>query len=117
MGESEVVEEAQPTGAIDFRRTTDERTPIGWVLARLAAVDELSESDGTPLELVRGDARLLVRVERYRPEPEEAAAIESQDGQLQLFEAFAELPLRPAPELPPLEPVPSPPLHRPRASG
>ena len=103
------------SGAIDFRRTTDERTPIGWVLARLAAVDELSESDGTPLELVRGDARLLVRVERYRPEPEEAAAIESQDGQLQLFEAFAELPLRPAPELPPLEPVPSPPLHRPRA--
>src|SRR5207302_976442 len=62
-----------------------------------------------PAELERGGARLLLRVDRYRPpqaqpepEPEEAP-------QLSLFSA-EEVPVLPpiAPELPPLAPIPEP---------
>src|SRR5205085_11790974 len=67
---------------------------------------------GEPVELGRGEARLLVRVDRFRPAPAEALVAADEDGQLALF---AELPTEPAPrgiELPPLQPVPAPPLHR-----
>ena len=102
------------SGAIDRTKAADASTPIGWVLARLEADEELDSTGHLPVELVRGDARLLVRVDRYR-ESDWAAppAPEPEPGQLELFaalEAAAAPP--PAPELPPLLAPPEPPLHR-----
>jgi ATP-dependent exoDNAse (exonuclease V) beta subunit len=103
------------SGAIDPVRTADQTTPIGWVLGRLEAQEVAAAGDG-PLELVRDGARLLVRVDRYRPdagalgEPAPAAA---EDDQLALFTGEELPPLPPpAPRLPELAPVPAPPLHR-----
>jgi ATP-dependent helicase/nuclease subunit A len=104
------------SGAIDPSREGDRSTPMGWALGRLEAGEELASADGSPTELERGDARFLLRVDRFAPEPEavetEAAVVE--DGQLALF---GEIPVGPslhAPTLPALEPVPTPPLHRAR---
>jgi hypothetical protein len=97
------------SGAIDPDRQQDRDTPIGWVLARLGLDGELESS-----ELERGEARFVLGVDRWAPQPvvePEAPAVES-EGQLALF---ADLPTAPAPrgyrllELPPL---PAPPLHR-----
>ncbi|HET9213610.1 MAG TPA: UvrD-helicase domain-containing protein [Gaiellaceae bacterium] len=107
------------SGAIDPGRAADAATPIGWVLSRLEARELDAAGDG-PLELVRDGARLLVRLDRYRPEPEEPAAADAaaaavpEEGQLELFvpgEEPGPLP-PPAPRLPDLAPVPEPPLHR-----
>ena len=93
------------SGAIDPDRARDRRTPIGWALARLG-VDE----DAEDAELERGDARFVLRVNRYAPAPQpEPVALE--EGQLSLF---ADLPTAPAPRgyrLPELPPLPVPPLH------
>ncbi len=108
------------SGAIDPDRPADRETPIGWVLDRLEALDEVAKVGVDPVELERGDARWVVRVERFRggvpvvvaPEPVAVAVDES--GQLALF---AELPSGPVPvglELPALEPLPAPPVHVPR---
>ncbi len=106
------------SGAIDPARTADQATPIGWVLARLEA-QELSAAGDGPLELVRDGARLLVRVDRHRPEPVPAGETAedeedmTEDGQLALFAGDKLPPLPPpAPRLPELAPVPVPPLHR-----
>jgi ATP-dependent helicase/nuclease subunit A len=100
------------SGAVDLSGEHDDRTPMGWVLGRLEAGEELTKASGAPVEVVRGDARLLVRVQRYRPEPEEREAAGTEDGQLQLFEPLPDVAYPAAPELPPLVPVAAPPLHR-----
>jgi ATP-dependent helicase/nuclease subunit A len=104
------------SGAIDPARAADQATPIGWVLGRLDA-HELELADDGPLELVRDGARLLVRIDRYRPGPvepsPEAESAEAGEAQLALFTGEAVAPLLPpAPRLPELVPVPAPPLHR-----
>ena len=74
------------SGSVDFGKASEVPTPIAWVLERLEADEELAAAGDTPLELVRGDARLLVRVDRYREE--KVAADESRapkEGQLALF--------------------------------
>jgi ATP-dependent helicase/nuclease subunit A len=97
----------------------DERTPIGWVLGRLALGD-LEVAAETPLELERDGARILVRLDRFAPDaaaaPAEPEAV-PEPGQLALFETNgAGAALAPAaPVLPPLEPLPTPPLHRVRS--
>jgi ATP-dependent exoDNAse (exonuclease V) beta subunit len=94
------------SGAIDPEKTRDLDTPIGWVLSRLEAVEE--PADG---ELERGDARFVVRVHGYEPEPP-VEPVESDEGQLALF---AELPTAAAPRgyrLPELQPLPPAPLHK-----
>jgi ATP-dependent exoDNAse (exonuclease V) beta subunit len=103
------------SGAIDRGKTADASTPIGWVLGRLDADEELDNAGDSPVELVRGDAHLLVRVDRYReedwadpPVPEH----ELEPGQLELFAALAEPALVRAPELPALVPLPEPPPPR-----
>jgi ATP-dependent helicase/nuclease subunit A len=102
------------SGSIDPSRPSEARTPIGWVLGRLGA-RELDAVDGQPIELEREGARLVIRLDRYRPQPaveaEPVARIEP--GQLSLF-AIDELaaPAPPGPVLAPLLPVPAPPLHR-----
>ncbi len=103
------------SGAIDPNRAADATTPIGWVLSRLEA-GELDAAGEGPVEIVRDGARLLVRVDRHRPEaaplPSAPGAVPG-DDQLELFEGEELTPLAPlAPRLPELAPVPAPPLHR-----
>ncbi|HKD95291.1 MAG TPA: UvrD-helicase domain-containing protein [Gaiellaceae bacterium] len=104
------------SGSVDLGAERETPTPIAWVLDRLAADEELGEAGDTPLELVRGDARLLVRLDRFRPEQPETAepdAEELEEGQLALFTALEDVVARTvAPELPPLVALPEPPLHR-----
>jgi ATP-dependent helicase/nuclease subunit A len=105
------------SGSVDFDSQRDGTTPIAWALSRLQAEEELAAAGDTPVELVRGDARLLVRVDRFRADPEEAAAVEEapvqEPGQLVLFASPEEVvPPPPAPLLPPLVALPEPPLLR-----
>ncbi len=103
------------SGAIDPTRVADETTPIGWVLGRLDAREEVERAGRDPVELEREGARVLVRVDRFTAaavEPEVApTAVE--DGQLALFEPGAGGALPPVvPPLPALAELPVPPLHR-----
>ena len=97
------------SGAIGDRGA-DAATPIGWVLDRLEAT-ELEETDAS-VEIERDGARVLVRFDRFSPDPvgaEVPAAVE----QLELFEISENGGgALEAPELAPLAEVPSPPLHR-----
>ena len=99
------------SGAIDRESTADRSTPMGWVLQRLDAAEELAAADGAPLELVRADALVQVRFDRYREEPE-AVEPAGEPGQLELFTEGAVEPLPPpAPTLPELQAIPEPALH------
>ena len=106
------------SGSIDRERKADASTPIGWVLGRLDADDELASSGGGPVEIERSGARLLVRVDRYDAQAWAAAAApaqptEPEPGQLELFAALEEAAAAAAaPVLPPLVAPPEPPLHR-----
>jgi ATP-dependent exoDNAse (exonuclease V) beta subunit len=101
------------SGSVDLGAERETPTPIAWVLDRLDADEELAQAGDVPLELVRGDARLLVRVDRYRPEPAAADEPKLEGGQLALFGAIEEVAAPPAaPELPPLVALPEPPLYR-----
>src|SRR6266566_7772898 len=99
------------SGSVDLGAERETPTPIAWVLDRLAAEEELAQAGDAPIELVRGDARLLVRLDRFRPEsaiPEEEEEI-AEEGQLALFAALEEIALPPAaPELPLLVALPDP---------
>src|SRR5204862_3188408 len=61
------------SGAVDPDANGERETPIAWVLRRLEAEEELAGAGDEPVELERGRARLLVRVDRYRPGPAEEA--------------------------------------------
>jgi len=103
------------SGAIDRGRAADATTPIGWVLTRLEADAELDAAGDAPVELVRGAARLLVRIDRYCEEDWVGAPEPTPEpGQLELFAVLEEAVTPPAPELPALVPPPEPPLHRAR---
>ncbi len=101
------------SGAIDQDRKADASTPIGWVLERLDAseLDEVGVEPG-PVEIERGGARLLIRLDRHAPEPSFVEASPTVE-QLELFEVAGNggVPAE-APELVPLAEVPAPPLHR-----
>jgi ATP-dependent helicase/nuclease subunit A len=107
------------SGSLDREKAADASTPIGWVLGRLDADDELAAATDAPLEIERNDARLVVRVDRHRESDwvVEAAEVEavSDEGQLELFASLEEIPAAlPAPQLPALVAPPEPPLHRTR---
>jgi ATP-dependent helicase/nuclease subunit A len=108
------------SGAIDRERKADASTPIGWVLGRLDADEELAAAGTAPVEIERNAARLVVRIDRHRAEDWEAQpAVEvgpsAEEVQLALFTAGEEGELRPvAPTLLPLIAPAEPPLHRPR---
>src|SRR4029450_5044954 len=57
------------SGSIDPGRTADETTPIGWVLGRPQARDEIEHAEREPVELERQGARVILRVDRYTEEP------------------------------------------------
>jgi ATP-dependent helicase/nuclease subunit A len=110
------------SGAIDREKKADASTPIGWVLGRLGADEELDAAGDAPVEIERNGARLVVRVDRFREadwiEPAEAAEppVEEgqvEEGQLALFAAPGQevVPVAPAPVLAALVAPAEPPLH------
>ena len=63
------------SGSVDPASDRDDRTPIGWVLDRLGLGEELSRADvGAPVEVERGNAGVVLRVDRFDPEAAAAAA-------------------------------------------
>ena len=103
------------SGAIDPERRSDRSTPIGWVLERAEANDEVLAAGETPIELERGDARFVLHVNRFAPEPETGAAEPEEDVaiamQLPLFEALPAGSAHLGVELPELVEIAPPPLH------
>jgi ATP-dependent helicase/nuclease subunit A len=105
------------SGAIDPERAADRATPIGWVLDRLDAHEAVARAGDEPVELERGDARFLLRVDRTPvtatasdAEPETGAQTDA-GAQLSLFR---DLPAGSTPvalELAPLASVAAPPVH------
>jgi ATP-dependent exoDNAse (exonuclease V) beta subunit len=102
------------SGSVDFGKASEVPTPIAWVLERLEADDELAGAGDAPLELVRDDARVLVRVDRYREEKVAVDEPAPEEGQLALFASLDDVgePSRPAPLLPELPGIEPPPLLR-----
>jgi ATP-dependent exoDNAse (exonuclease V) beta subunit len=108
------------SGSIDSEKAADASTPIGWVLARLDADEELAAAGDAPLEIARNEARLVVRVDRHResdwveaPAEDDRAEEPGDAGQLELFEALEVAPSGPpALRLPALVAPSEPPLHR-----
>jgi ATP-dependent helicase/nuclease subunit A len=103
------------SGAVDPSSTSDASTPLGWVLGRLEVGQELEAAAEAPVELEREQARLLLRLDRFTLEEaveEEPVPAAETDGQLALFAANGAGALPPpAPQLPPLPEISSPPLH------
>jgi ATP-dependent helicase/nuclease subunit A len=102
------------SGSIDPGRTADETTPIGWVLGRLEARDEIEHAEREPVELERQGARVILRVDRYTEEPASTVEVAAaENGQLALFaeDGGGALPAL-VPALPALAEIPAPPLHR-----
>jgi ATP-dependent helicase/nuclease subunit A len=100
------------SGSLDSTRAGAADTPIGWVLDRLGP-EELEHAGEAPVEVVRDDARLLLRVDRYAPAPFEAAEEPEEGAQLELFAPGEHVPARiEVPPLPELVPVPDPPAFR-----
>jgi ATP-dependent helicase/nuclease subunit A len=99
------------SGAIDRTRSADATTPIGWVLGQLGT-DVLEQADAGPVEIESGNARILIRVDRYAVEPEDGEEAAPQDGQLALFEGSRGIAFQEAPRLGELVPMPTPPPHR-----
>jgi ATP-dependent helicase/nuclease subunit A len=101
------------SGAVAPERAADVSTPLGWVLGRLDAEKEIAAAGEDPVELARGDARLLIRVDRFQDDEQAVEPVERAGvGQLELFapNGGGALP-PPAPKLPELTAVPAPPLH------
>ncbi|HEX7582079.1 MAG TPA: UvrD-helicase domain-containing protein [Gaiellaceae bacterium] len=108
------------SGSIDREKAADASTPIGWVLGRLDADEELASGGDAPLEIARNEARLLVRIDRHRggdwaeaPADDDRQEELDEAGQLALFAELEAAPSGPrAPQLPALVAPPEPPLHR-----
>jgi ATP-dependent exoDNAse (exonuclease V) beta subunit len=103
------------SGAIDPEKPSERTTPIGWVLERLDAHSELAAAGRDPVELERGGARLLVRVDRPGTTSLDTATVEVSTGQvaeqLALFTESGEPAQRLGPRLSELVPIPLPPLE------
>ena len=104
------------SGSIDRSSERDERTPIGWVLQRLGLEDELDPmASAAVVEVERGAAGVVLRVDRFVPVEEHVAAELVADapavdeGQLFLFEGAGEDVPAAAPRLRDLVEIPVPP--------
>src|SRR4051812_1266291 len=107
------------SGSVDRSGERDDRTPIGWVLQRLRLGEELDRAEAAaPLEVERGNAGVVLRVDRFEPVPEGAATAAELDapvetvGQLVLFEGAGEEIPAAAPRLRNLVQIPAPPPAR-----
>jgi ATP-dependent exoDNAse (exonuclease V) beta subunit len=102
------------SGAIDPEKPSERTTPIGWVLEQLDALGELANAGEDPVELERGGARLLVRVDRHKDEPSDKVSPGEdapEPAQLALFSETGEPAVPVAPRLPDLVPIPEPPFE------
>jgi ATP-dependent exoDNAse (exonuclease V) beta subunit len=100
------------SGAIDPDTQRDRDTPIGWVLTQLGTEElEAARVAREPVELERGDARFVLRVETHRATSAAEPAVDV-DGQLALFAELPAAPPKRGYRLPELVPPPAPPLHR-----
>src|SRR5688500_2550336 len=63
------------SGSMDGGRKADEKTPLGWVLDRLDCAAELEHAGNAPVELERGGGRVLVRLDRTPPPPQQPAVV------------------------------------------
>jgi len=102
------------SGAIDAGRAADRETPIGWVIDRLGASEEVLSAGSEPVEIDRGDARFVLVVARAADEVgavEEPAGDEPSQAQLLLFDELPSAQRELGLELPPLDDVPVPPTH------
>jgi ATP-dependent exoDNAse (exonuclease V) beta subunit len=104
------------SGSVDRANARDDRTPIGWVLQRLALGEELDRPDAAgPVEVERGRAGVVLRIDRLTP-PDAAAAPHpagaepagDEEGQLLLFEGAGEEIPAAAPRLRELVEIPVP---------
>ena len=102
------------SGAIDPDRAADRETPIGWVLDRLVARESVVGAGEEPVEVERGDARFVLRVERSPVAAPQVSVPEVGIETGTQLHLFADLPLgapRIGVELARLEPAPAPPIH------
>jgi ATP-dependent exoDNAse (exonuclease V) beta subunit len=100
------------SGAIDPKQQRDRDTPIGWVLERLGALDDVEAADGV-VELEREDARFLLRVDRHSPAEVVLEDVHlSGDGQLALFGEVPAGEIARGYQLPELVPPAAPPLYK-----
>ena len=107
------------SGSIGEAVDASDETPIGWVLNRLCLRDDArSGAANGPVEVERGAATVLLRVDRGQPDPAPPVVLDTvplsiaPNGQLALFEGSGEAIPAPAPRLHELAVVPEPPLHR-----
>ncbi len=103
------------SGSVGDATEASDETPIGWVLSRLGLADDArNRASNGPVEVERGAATVLLRVDRGQPDPvpprspEPASPPVSANGQLALFEGSGEAIPPPAPRLRPLAVVPEP---------
>jgi ATP-dependent helicase/nuclease subunit A len=107
------------SGSVGEAVDASDETPIGWVLNRLSLREDARNgaADG-PVEVERGAATVLLRVDRGQPDPAPRIVPDTvplsiaANGQLALFEGSGEAIPAPAPRLHELAVVPEPPLHR-----
>jgi ATP-dependent helicase/nuclease subunit A len=95
-------------GSVDGSKPADARTPIGWVLDRLD-VPAVSALGADVLELEHGDARFLLRIDRFSAASAEPAASDGaphEEGQLVLFAGDGQPLRREEPALAPLAALP-----------
>ncbi len=121
VGMTRAMERLIVSGSVDTGKIATERTPIAWALTRLQAGDDLGRAAGEPVEIGRGDASILLRLDRWDPSaaplPADAAEGVHADtaaagAQLALFAGVGEsLPPR-APRLRDLPLAPEPGLSR-----
>jgi len=107
------------SGSVGDAVDASDETPIGWVLDRLGLRDEARNGAANgPVEVERGAATVLLRIDRGQPDPSPPAVpdtippVVGANGQLALFEGSGEAIPAPAPRLHELTDVPEPPLHR-----
>jgi ATP-dependent exoDNAse (exonuclease V) beta subunit len=109
------------SGSVGPAGEGSEETPIGWTLARLGLEDVGRSGAVAPVEVERGPATVVVRVDTGESGSAETtaataahadAALATETVQLALFEGSGEALPPPAPRLRELTVVPEPPLHR-----
>ena len=99
------------SGAIDPDRAQDRETPIGWVVSKLGAAAMVEQAE-EPVEIRRGDAVFLLRVDKGAGvAPDAATEPVDEDGQLALFAELPPVQPRRGLHLPDLPAVPLPALH------
>ena len=107
------------SGSVGDAVDANGETPIGWVLDRLGLRDDARGGAANgPVEVERGAATVLLRVDRGQLDPpppvvpETVPSAIAANGQLALFEGSGEAIPAPAPRLHELAVAPEPPLHR-----